>query len=101
MVTYKITSLLGDTNNESSKSATRKWYVINEIRITQCYQNNTIYGEGNENGTTVKFKTQVIKSNLCHYSDAYILVTGDKKKQQVMMLIQKLHLKIVLHLQNA
>ena len=77
MEIYKITSLLGDTNNESSKSATRKWFVINEIRITQCYQNNTIYGEGNENGTTVKFKTQVIKSNLCHYSDAYILVTGD------------------------
>ena len=31
----------------------------------------------NENGTTVKFETQVIKSNLCDYSDAYILVTGD------------------------
>ena len=40
-------------------------------------QNNTDYGEGNENGTTVKFETQVIKSNLCDYSDAYILVTGD------------------------
>ena len=40
-------------------------------------QNNTDYGEGKENGTTVKFETQVIKSNLCDYSDAYILVTGD------------------------
>ena len=55
--------------NESSKFATRKWYVIND-------QNNTDYGEGNENGTTVKFETQVIKSNLCGYSDAHILVTG-------------------------
>ena len=30
-----------------------------------------------ENGTTIKFETNVIKSNLCDYSDAYILVTGD------------------------
>ena len=52
------------------KLATRKWYVIND-------QNNTVYGEGNENGTIVKFETQVIKSNLCDYSDAYILVTGN------------------------
>ena len=39
-------------------------------------QNNTDYAEGNENGKTVKFETQVIKSNPCNYSDAYILVTG-------------------------
>ena len=39
-------------------------------------QNNTDYGEGNEDSTTVKFETKVIKSNLCDYSDAYILVTG-------------------------
>ena len=45
-------------------------YVIND-------QNNTDYGEGSEDGTTVKFKTKVIKSSLCDYSDAYILVTGD------------------------
>ena len=45
-------------------------YVIND-------QNNTGYGEGSEDGTTFKFKTKVIKSSLCGYSDAYILVTGD------------------------
>ena len=70
METQKITNVLGDVNNESSKFATRKWYVIND-------QNNTDYGEGNEDSTTVKFETKVIKSNLCDYSDAYILVTGD------------------------
>ena len=69
METQKIVNLLGDANNESSKFATRKWYVIND-------QNNTDYGEGNEDSTTVKFETKVIKSNLCDYSDAYILVTG-------------------------
>ena len=35
------------------------------------------YGDWEENGTTIKFETKVIKSNLCDYSDAYILVTGD------------------------
>ena len=66
----KIAKLLGDADNESSKFAARKWYVIND-------QNNTDYGEGNEDSTTVKFETKVIKSNLCDYSDAYILVTGN------------------------
>ena len=61
---------MGDADNESSKFATRKWYVIND-------QSNTNYGEGNENDTTIKFQTKVIKSNLCDYSDAYILLTGD------------------------
>ena len=70
METQKIVNLLGDANNESSKFATRKWYVIND-------QNNTDYGEGNEDSTTVKFETKIIKSNLCDYSDAYILVTGN------------------------
>ena len=49
METQKIANLLGDADNESSKLATRKWYVIND-------QNNTDYGEGNEDSTTVKFK---------------------------------------------
>ena len=40
-------------------------------------QNNADYGDGDENGTTIKFETKVIKSNLCDYSDAYILVTGN------------------------
>ena len=70
MKTHKITNLLGDAGNQSSKFATRKWYVFDD-------QNNINCGEGNENGTTVNFEAQVIKLNLCDYSDAYILVTGD------------------------
>ena len=70
MENQKIVNLLGDLNNESSKFATRKWYVINN-------QNNTDYDEENEGSTTVKLETKVIKSNLCDYSDAYILVTGN------------------------
>ena len=70
METQKIVNLLGDANNESSKFATRKWYVIND-------QNNTDYGEENEDSTKIKFETKVIKSSLCNYLDAYILVTGN------------------------
>ena len=70
METQKIVNLLNDSKNESSKFATRKWCIIND-------QNNGQYGDGDENGTTIKFETKVIKPNLCDYSDAYILVTGD------------------------
>ena len=70
MEARKIVNLLGNADSESSKFATRKWNVIND-------QNNTFYGEGSEDGTTVTFKTKVIKWNLCEYSDAYILGTGD------------------------
>ena len=34
------------------------------------------YGRGNENDSTIKSETKVIKPNLCDYSDAYIIVTG-------------------------
>ena len=69
MESRKIANLLGDPDNESSGFAITKWYIIND-------QNNTDYSEGNGNGTTVKFVTHLIKSNLCDYSDSHILVTG-------------------------
>ena len=49
METQKFVNLLNDTDNESSKFATRKWYVIND-------QSNGEYGEGNENVSTMKQK---------------------------------------------
>ena len=69
METQKIANFLGNAHNESLKFATRKWYFIND-------QNNTDYGDGVET-RNLKLETKVIKSNLCDYSDAYILVTGD------------------------
>ena len=56
METQKIANLLGNVDNESLRFA-RKWYVIND-------QNNIDYGDGDENDTTIKFETKVIKSNL-------------------------------------
>ena len=69
METQKIANLLNDSDNKSSKFATRKWCIINDQNNGQC-------GSGDENGSTIKFETKVIKPNLCYYSDAYILVTG-------------------------
>ena len=70
MEIQKIINLLNNSDNESSKFATRKWHIIN-------YQNNGQYDRGNENDSTIKFETKIIKPNLCDYLDAYILVTGD------------------------
>ena len=53
------------------KSTTKRWYIINDQNT-----GNNAYGNG-EDSTTIKFETKVIKSNLCDYSDAYILVTGN------------------------
>ena len=44
---------------------------------------NGQYSRGNENDSTIKFETKIIKSNLFDYSDAYILVTGDIKVANV------------------
>ena len=66
METQKIVNLPNDSDNESSKFATRKWYIIHD-------QNNGQYGRGNVNDSTINFETKVIKPNLCDYSDALFL----------------------------
>ena len=53
MDTQRIINLLNDNDNESSKFAIRKWYVIND-------QNNTEYGEGNEMDSSIKFKQKLL-----------------------------------------
>ena len=72
METQKIVNLLNDYDNEFLTFGTRRWYITND-------QNNGQYGRGTENDSTIKFETKPIKPNLCDYSDAYILVTGDIK----------------------
>ena len=53
MKTQKTVNLLGDANNESSNFARRRWYVIS-------HQNNTEYGEGDENGSSIKFEKKLL-----------------------------------------
>ena len=62
----KITNLLNDESNKPSKFKTRNWMEINdEARGT--YSPNK----------QIKFKTSMLRSSLCDYSDAYILVKGN------------------------
>ena len=66
METQKIVNLLNSTNNENSKFATKKCYIIDS-------ESDGVYSRENE----IKFLTNSLESNLCDYSDAYILVTGN------------------------
>ena len=49
-----------------SKFVTRKWNIVSDSSVSN-------YEEENE----VIFNTEVLKSNLRDYNDAYILVRGD------------------------
>ena len=57
----KILNLLNPAND--SEFVTRKWNIFNN-------QSNVNYDVGNE----IIFNAEVLKSNLCDYNDAYILV---------------------------
>ena len=66
METKKIVNLLNDSNNENSKLATKKWYVIDS-------ESKGKYSDENE----ITFLTNSLESSLGDYSDAYILVAGN------------------------
>ena len=66
METQKIVNFLNDTDNENSKFATKKWYVIDSESKGNYSPNNKI-----------KFLASSLESSLCDYSDAYVLVKGN------------------------
>ena len=61
----KIANLIDDTPNQPSKFRTRNWVEIND-ESRRAYNVNS----------QIKFKTTMLKSSLCDYSDAYILAKG-------------------------
>ena len=61
----KTTNLIDDTSNQPSKFRTRNLVEIND-ESRRAYNVNS----------QIKFKTTMLKSSLCDYSDAYILVKG-------------------------
>ena len=65
----KIINLLDYTTDQPFKFRTRNWVEIND-------ESQGVYNHNNENNNNIKFKTSIIRSNLCDYSDAYILVKG-------------------------
>ena len=61
----KIINFLDNTPNQSSKFRTKNWIDIND-------QSRGVY---NVNGD-IRFKTTMLQSSLCDYSNAYILLKG-------------------------
>ena len=62
----KIANLIDDnTPNQPSKFRTRNWIEIND-------ESRGTYNVNSQ----IKFKTTMLKTSLCDYSDAYILVNG-------------------------
>ena len=61
----KIGNLIDDTSNQPSKFRTRNWVAIND-------ESKGAYNVNSQ----IKFKTTMLKSSLCDYNDAYILVKG-------------------------
>ena len=57
--------MLDNTPNQLSKFRAKNWVEINDDPRGKYNANNQI-----------KFKTSMLKSSLCDYSDAYILVRG-------------------------
>ena len=60
----KITNLLGNASNQPYKFKTKNWVEINDE------------SRGTYTSNDIKFKTTMLRSNLCDYTDAYILVKG-------------------------
>ena len=61
----KIANLIDDMSDQPSKFRTRNWVEIND-------ESRGAYNVDSQ----IKFKTTMLKSSLCDYSDAYILVKG-------------------------
>ena len=67
---YKINNLLLSEDNESEASEKLSKFVTREyVRV------NSLSNAYNEN-KSIRFKTPMLRSNLCDYSDAYTLVKG-------------------------
>ena len=62
----KITNLLGNTSDKVPKFIIKKWIEV-------CDQSGETYNTNKQ----IRFKTSMLRSDLCDYSDAYIVVKGD------------------------
>ena len=60
----KLANLLESTSDNLSKFRTRNWIEINDE------------SKGNYTNKDIRFKTTMLRSNLCDYANSYILVKG-------------------------
>ena len=61
----KITNLLSNISDKLPRFVTKKWIEV-------CDQSGEIYNTNKQ----IRFKTQMLRSDLCDHSDAYIFVKG-------------------------
>ena len=61
----KLTNLLENASDQTSKFRTKNWVKI-----------NVKYKGGYNVNRQIKFKPRILKSSLCNYTDAYILIKG-------------------------
>ena len=64
----KITNLLGTTIDEIPRFITKKWVEVHD----QSGSADDRYKPNKQ----IRFKTSMLRSDLCDYSDAYIVVKG-------------------------
>ena len=87
----KIIYLLDNTPNQPTKLRTKGWVEVNDV-------GRGTYSTNSQN----EFKTSMLKSSLCDYSDAYILVSGTitvaPQARDNANNVDKKVVKIVLHL---
>ena len=93
----KTANLLNNGSNKSSKFRARNWVEINDD------------ARGiNSPNKQIRFKTSMLRSSLCDYSDAYVLVKGNISVSNTAADVaganntnKKVILKLVLHLLTA
>ena len=68
----KTINSLDDTTNQPSKFRARNWVETND-ESQGAYNNDD---NNNNDNNNIKLKTSMVRSSLCDYSDAYILVSG-------------------------
>ena len=61
----KITNLLDTTSDKITRLITKKWIEVRDQSRGSCNINKQI-----------RFETPMLRSDLCDYSDAYIVVKG-------------------------
>ena len=72
MESQKIINILDHKDKDNLRFETKKWYIINN-------QNNGQYSYN----STIRFSTEIVKPFLVDYSDAYVLVAGDVKVENL------------------
>ena len=92
----KIANLLDNASNKPSKFRTRNWVEINDdVRGAYCPNKQ------------IRFKTAMLRSSLCVYSDAFILAKGNISVNNTVAAaaaannINKKVIQIVIHLLTA